>query len=219
MKNRLIPFLKFPSSVTITDNSSSIISVKREVNSFKIRLHNMFLDADKHICEALADFINGHVKEARKTLKAYIKRHEWKIRKRTAPAKPRKIRIKTQGRYFDLLDSFKRLNESCFKGKIDCLITWGNYRRRPGRKSVRLGSYSPKSSIIRINPVLDRSFVPQYVIDDVTYHEMLHHLLGHVKINNRRFSHHRAFKRMESKFIYREKSRLWIKKNLYRLLD
>ena len=124
-----------------------------------------------------------------------------------------------QGKVFNLLDSFERLNSTYFNGNVECHITWGYRRKKKKQKSIRLGSYSSKTSIIRINPALDRDWVPQYVHDSIIYHEILHHILGNKRNNGRNHYHFKAFKIKEQEFLYYEKAKIWIKNNLPRLLD
>ena len=211
--------LKASISLIITDNTRSIISVKKRNHAYNVRLHHMFLDADESVLVSLSGYISGHSNHINKTLRNFIKEHEQKIRKPSESQKPRGTRIMPQGSYFDLQASFERLNQNYFEGRVDCPITWGNRRKWSGQQSIRLGSYSPKSEIIRISRALDRSFVPGYVVDDIVYHEMLHHHLGIKKRNGRRSHHHEIFKKMEKRFPHTDRAQLWIRKNLQRLLS
>jgi hypothetical protein len=69
-----------------------------------------------------------------------------------------------------------------------------------------------------IHPVLDSPAVPDYVIEDVLYHEMLHHELGMVRSNGRCLSHHRMFKAKEKSFPHSARAQEWIQKNISWLL-
>lgn len=218
LEKRLTSYLKSATSIIITDNTRSIIHVRRRDHAYYIRLHHMFLDADKTTLKALAQYISGKPKRARKQLNAFIKEYEWKIKKRPIPPKPTKTKIRVQGKFFNLLHAFVDLNQKYFANKIDCAIMWGPLRKRVRQKSVQLGSYSFRTSTIRINPLLDRSFVPQYVVDSIIYHEMVHHLVGSRENNGRNISHDQSFKTLEQRFIHANKAKLWIQKNLSRLL-
>jgi predicted SprT family Zn-dependent metalloprotease len=215
---RLTRFLRVPLSLTFTDNTRSMISVKYKDQGYRVRLHHMFLDADESVLKSLADYISGNLSRVKKRLKAFIKTHEGKIRRAAGSPRKRRSVIRPRGRYFHLQEAFDGLNRQYFGGGADCAVTWGNRRKRSGRRSVRLGSYSRAQNIIRINPLLDRAFVPPYVVEDVLYHEMVHHHLGAEKRNGRRLYHHEDFRNMEEKFIHRDKARHWLKENLSRLL-
>ncbi|PIE65501.1 MAG: hypothetical protein CSA24_02710 [Deltaproteobacteria bacterium] len=58
------------------------------------------------------------------------------------------------------------------------LITWGPRRRRKRQRAIRLGSYDPRLSLIRIHRRLDDAQVPGWLVGFVIYHELLHHVLG-----------------------------------------
>lgn len=218
MEARLKSLLKTPLTLIITDNTHSIISVKSNKQAYILRLHHMFLDAPEPVLASLAAYISGRLRGVRKRLRAFISENECKIRRQREPRSPRKITITTQGRHFDLRDSFQRLNRKYFEGRTECAITWGNRRKRRRQTTVRLGSYSPETEIIRINRILDRPYVPKYVMDDIIHHEMLHHHLGIEKKNGRRFHHHETFKKMEKIFPHTGRAQRWIRKNLHRLL-
>ena len=219
IETRLRSLLKAPLCVIITDNTHSIISVKGTRNAYTLRLHHMFLEAPEPVLVSLAGYISGRSKGVRKKLRAFIKDNEGKIKRRAEPRNPRKIKITTQGKHADLRDSFQRLNRDFFESGNTCRITWGNRRKKKRQKSVRLGSYSPETKIIRINPILDRRGVPDYVLDDVVYHEMLHHHLGTKRRNGRTSCHHKTFREMEKRFSHSDRAQRWIRNNLHRLLS
>jgi hypothetical protein len=217
MEHRLKSILDIPATITVTDNTRSMISIRRKEQVYHVRLHEIFLGADEGILRAVAEYVRGNSGKPLRIIRDFIREHSLKIRKKAAPG-ARKIRITHQGQYFNLLDSFTGLNEQYFGGAIDSSITWGNRMKHARCRTIRLGSYSPILNIIRINPVLDREFVPPYVVDSITYHEMLHRFLGFKYIEGRRFSHYGKFKELERDFIHHEKAGIWIKKNLNLLM-
>lgn len=89
-------------------------------------------------------------------------------------------------------------------------ILWGRKIERQKRRSIRLGSYDPRSRIIRIHPLLDSPRVPTWFIQSIIHHEYLHHVLG--PRHNHRFHVH------EGRFRYGRESRLWLKRYLPMLL-
>jgi hypothetical protein len=218
MENRLKSLLNKPASITITDNTHSMLSVRCKDHAFHVRLHHIFLNADEKILKAVAEYVSGRSRRPLEIIRGFIREHSASVRKSRETA-PRQVNIRHEGKYFNLLDSFQDLNETYFNREVDCPITWGNIIGKPCRRSIRLGSYSPVSDLIRINPVLDRDYVPQYVVDSITYHEMLHKFLGFKYAKGRRFSHHAAFKEMENNFIHGDKAKAWIKNNLNLLMS
>jgi hypothetical protein len=217
MENRLKSLISAPSTITITDNSRSMLSFRRREQAFHVRLHNMFLKADDSVLKAVAEYVRGRSKQPLEIIRAFIRDQATSIRRPRATS-PRKIRIRHQGRHFNLLESYQRINDSYFNGELSCAITWGKASERPRRRSVRLGSYSQTSDLIRINPVLDMDCVPQFVLDSITYHEMLHKFLGFKFANGRRSAHPPEFKEMERRFSHAGPAKAWIKKNLNLLM-
>jgi len=218
MESRLRELLEIPVSLTLTDNTRSMITVRWKNGSCVVRLHQMFLDAAEDVLRVLAAFIRRPSVRQKSFLKTFIKNHEGKIRAAGIPSKPRNSRPHPEGAHVDLGGCFQRLNQIYFGGRNGCAITWGTRKRGRRPRSIRLGTYCPDKRIIRIHPVLDSPTVPAYVIEDVIYHEMLHHELGMVRVNGRILSHHRAFKAMEKAFPHSARAREWIQKNLPWLL-
>lgn len=219
MENRLKSLLKKPVNLTITDNRRSIITARWIDNAYHIRLHHMFLEANDEILEALAKYILGRPKIAAKKINVFIRENEYKIRKSLPSPVKRNSNLVFRGKYFNLQEIYRELNQKYFDHQVDCQITWGNRRRLKRQKSVRLGSYSYHTKTIRIHPTLDRSFVPAYVVNDVVYHEMLHAFVGIQRENGRNYSHHRRFRELEKRYSHRRSAEEWIKVNLNRLVS
>lgn len=218
IKEKLVCLLNAPVTLTITDNLRSIITVKWQSSGFIFRLHYMFLEAGETVLAALARWAAGSRKRANRTLRAFIDQHEKKIIRPAKPTKPRKIKLLTQGRCFDLHEALQRLQQEYFNTDLNIRITWSHARKKPGRRNIRLGSYSARTKLIRINPLLDQAFVPPFVLDDIVFHEILHHYLGYDRENGRTRVHHGVFKKLEKEFQHHQAAQVWIKENLPRLV-
>jgi predicted SprT family Zn-dependent metalloprotease len=218
IEESLTALLGYPVKVAFTNNKRSIISVRSRGRACSVRLHHMFMDADEGLVQSLASFIFKRSGKARERLNAFIRKNSEKIEAIEEGSRKRVASLITEGEHFSLHHCYTKLNRLFFNGTLDCKITWGVRRRRQGRIRVRLGSYCPKNKVIRINPVLDRAFVPAFVLESVVYHEMVHHFIGMREKNGRLVSHHQAFRDLEQSFPLWEKARLWINENLHRLL-
>ncbi len=191
-------------SLTLTENSTSMISVKTRGGSILLRLHRMFLSADTEVLNEITGLI-----KSRKGKTAHIRRfigHNIKYIER----KPKRIKIRTAGRFYNLLDIYDYLNNDYFNGKVSAAITWGARSPRRAARRRTLGSYSKNGGIIRINPVLDSGNVPGYYIEYVVYHEMLHADMDAGTGKGR--AHSREFKRCERLFQHYEKALAWEKR-------
>ena len=107
-----------------------------------------------------------------------------------------------KGRYHNLRQSFNRVNRRYFHNSINGLtLTWG----RAGRRT--LGHYDHAKRTIAISSLLDSPDVPDYVLDYIMYHEMLHHVLRAHYSDGRRVVHSREFRERERDFAHYEKAK------------
>ncbi|MEE4194264.1 MAG: SprT-like domain-containing protein [Anaerolineae bacterium] len=102
-----------------------------------------------------------------------------------------------------LKDSFHRVNWAYFDGKQTLPhLQWS--KRATQRK---LGHYNPIPDTIQLSSVLDSPVVPEYALDYVMYHEMVHRELGIAEVNGRKSSHNTAFHQMEKEYANLEKAK------------
>ncbi len=99
------------------------------------------------------------------------------------------------GLYRNLNNVFQACNEAHFEGKMPrpAGLTWsGTVNKRV------MGSYNVQNDVLTVNRALDDPKVPDYVVDFIMYHELLHKMLG-VKIDSagRRRAHTAEFRRYE----------------------
>jgi hypothetical protein len=65
---------------------------------------------------------------------------------------------------------------------------------------AKMGHYQASRDTVMLSLSLDHPEVPQYVVDFVMYHELLHKKHGETIINGRRFVHTPEFRREEQQF-------------------
>jgi predicted SprT family Zn-dependent metalloprotease len=207
--------------LTITDNASTVMTAKplRGGAAWELRLHHMFLGAGPDVIQALSRWVaNGRSRKAGALVDAFIAEHRHLLRE----ARPRRIRLLTQGTHHDLRRYYDEVNAAEFGDAVTAKITWGrDGRSRRRRSSIRFGSYLAEENLIRIHPALDQDFVPQYFVRYVVFHEMLHAHLGIDEApNGRRRIHTPAFKRRERQYVDFERAMAWegTPRNLHRLL-
>ena len=101
-----------------------------------------------------------------------------------------------RGRHYDLAQVFDRVNAACFAGEMPRpKLAWS--RALTARK---MGHYQFASDTVVISLTLDDPRVPEYVIDLVMYHELLHKQMGARMVNGRRYAHTEAFRQAERRF-------------------
>ncbi len=203
--------------VVITDNVRTMLSIKRGQGVYTFRLHHMFVEAPPRVLRAVASYAETQDAEASELLRHYIDVNDENIRART---QPRPFTLDVQGRWHNLQDIFDDLNARYFQSGIQARITWGpRARRKKGRQSIKLGSYTVDDQLIRIHPVLDAEDVPRFIVAWVVYHEMLHQIHDMPIVDGRRVYHTREFRRAEAQFEQYAEAVLWERTNLHKLLD
>lgn len=194
-------------SIVITDNSTSMLSIKEKKGAVIIRLHKMFLCAGSDVLNEVADYIKRNRKKT-PLIREFINLHAHSLKK----GPTRKITIRTEGRYHDLQEIYHSINQEYFGGKISASITWGAESPKRSAAKRTLGSYSYHTSTIRINPKLDSKKVPLYYMEFLVYHEMLHADIGVKNENGRRIVHSGEFKKREKNFRHYKRAVEWEKK-------
>jgi len=204
--------------LTVTDNRCSMVYVIPGPNgSVKVRLHHMFLLASPSVAKALAQFIRRPTKPSSAELNEFIREHRHLIGGR--PRERAYLNLTHRGFHFNLKEVYDRLNERYFESRLRVPITWGRTRPRARRHSIDFGCFDLHSRIIRINPALDRPWVPRLFIDYIVYHEMLHASLGIRSFGNGRAEiHSLRFREEEREFRFYRWAIRWERSNLWRFL-
>lgn len=193
--------------LAVTDNSSSMLSVRHKGKAVAVRMHRIFLSAGNDVLQEMAGFIRQG-KGRTPLIRRFINLNRSRLKKRPS----RKISLCPRGKCYDLLDIFASLNKEYFAGRVRCSITWGRSAVRRSARKRTLGSYSHDTGLIRINPLLDTRRVPLYFVEFVVYHEMLHADMGVMTGQGRRYVHSREFRQREKMFSQYEKALTWEKK-------
>jgi hypothetical protein len=205
-------------TVVWTNNRSVMLSLKGHArDGYHLRLHHMFLQAPDTVWHALAAYIRNTKGAAREILRTYIQQHQHTICQPPQPA-PRSPLLQARGHYFDLEAIYQELNQTYFANRIQARITWSRQPSKRPRTSIRFGSYHARDRVIRIHRLLDQSFVPRYVVEDVVFHEMLHQLIPRQRVNGRWCIHPPAFRQHEQRFRYHRQAKQWQCRHLSRLL-
>ncbi len=120
----------------------------------------------------------------------------------------RKMISTAQGKVYDLDRMFAKLNRHYFEGAIPKpTMTWSQRRTR----SI-LGHHDHVYESITISKTLDSKEIPEWFVEYILYHEMLHIKHPARLINGRRYYHTTAFRQDERKFPYYEQSQKWLER-------
>jgi len=183
--------------------TSLTLTIRRRGDVMYVRFSDLLRRAPLEVTEGAAALLLARV--FRKRAPRAVVRHYLlyarsdRTRGRITMMRSRRVRrVPTvpQGRHFDLSALFDRLNQRYFSGELQRPhIAWStrNWRRQ-------FGCYDPGPHQIVLNRRMDHPAVPQFVVEYVLFHEMLH-----VKHPTRRsgcslLSHSPEFRREEKRF-------------------
>ncbi len=183
-----------------------------------IRLHRIFADAPAPMRANLAAWIRvgGRARRASREL------GEWtEAALATLPPKePPRRRLEPRGEVHDLEEIRDELLAEHFAGDFDLFtpvppITWGRRGKSRSRGRLHLGSYSPRTGVVRVHSVLDQRAVPRWFVRYVLFHELLHAVL-HDDRDPR--PHGPEFLRRERAYPDYRRALAWEEENLGKLL-
>lgn len=201
----------------LTENRYTMITVRRKAGGYGVRIHRMFATSDSRTVRHLARYIVHNDPRASAALGDFIRDNDVGISDK--PRLRRPLRLRTQGKVHNLQKIFDGLNASHLNGQIRAKITWGTAPKREGRRrSIKMGSYAVEDRIIRIHPALDSAAVPEYFVEWIVFHEMLHDKHGAVQKDGRRCYHTKAFTAEERSFVDYERAAAWEKAHIQSLL-
>lgn len=200
----------------IHDNSSTMLSFRRAGGCLHLRAHHLFLGAPDEVAEAIAEFAARPGRRGRRAAGRRI--DAWIRARRGRIAPPRLGSLDPRGQVHDLQRIFDRLNGEHFDGAVVARVGWARSTRSRGRHSIKMGVYLHEARAIRVHPALDRSEVPEFFVEAVVFHEMLHQVVPVEERGGRRVVHGREFRRRERAFPGHERARAWERDNLHVLL-
>src|SRR6267378_5139366 len=118
----------------------------------------------------------------------------------------RKVISSAQGKVYDLEQIFARVNQRYFDGQVATpALTWSKRRAR----SI-LGHHDAAHETITISKTLDSKDVPEWFVEYIVFHEMLHIKHPARIINGRRYYHTSAFRAEEQRFRRYRKAQEWL---------
>jgi hypothetical protein len=114
----------------------------------------------------------------------------------------------TRGLHHDLAASFERVNAAYFDGGMRRpRLVWS--RTFAARQ---FGHYDHAHDTVVVNAALDRKAVPEFAVDFIVYHELLHKRLGLRWQNNRGAAHAPEFRERERQFQQYDEAKAVIRK-------
>ncbi|MBD6615573.1 SprT family zinc-dependent metalloprotease [Komarekiella sp. 'clone 1'] len=113
-----------------------------------------------------------------------------------------------QGNFYNLNELFDKLNREYFAANLTKpRLAWSQintYRK--------FGHYEPARDRVVISLTLDDANIPEFVIEFVLYHELLHKYHGTKWVQGRKMFHTKEFRVSESKFNFYKEALRWLEK-------
>jgi hypothetical protein len=126
----------------------------------------------------------------------------------TRRGRGRKMITSAQGQAYDLDRMFVKLNRRYFEGELEKpRITWSQRRTRR-----ILGHHDRVHETITISKSLDSAEVPEWFVEYILYHEMLHIKHPAKIMNGRRYYHTSAFRSDERRFPHYDSAQRWLER-------
>lgn len=187
-----------------------------------VRLHTVFAEAPPDVRADLASWIRvgRRARRACRDLGAWTERALIDV----PPSQRRRQRVEPRGRVHDLQPLRDALVEEQFSGQFDLYrpvppVTWGRRGKSRTRGRLQLGSFSTRTGIVRIHPVLDHDSVPAWVVRYVLFHELLHAALPEERDAAGRVLHHGpSFRERERAYPDYARALRWERSHLADLL-
>jgi hypothetical protein len=184
-------------------NLASIYRVTQGKDGLRLQAHEGFARAPAQVIEALVitllsgkDAQDGEGQSYLSMIKAYTQSRAFRgIATELdilVPADP----SRSLGQHFDLEIIFDKVNRTYFEGRMaKPNLIWN--KTLTHRK---FGHYQAAKDTVMISISLDQASVPDYVVEFVMYHELLHKQLGTTTSKGRQYAHTRAFREAEARF-------------------
>jgi hypothetical protein len=185
-------------------------------NRLRVRVSDLFVDAPRAVIHALALILLSKLyrrkleSDVHRTYRVFILSPDIQERARVARFERGRSRtgLGPAGRHVNLDKSFERLNRAYFCGTLNKpRITWSV---RGSRRT--LGRYDATRHCISISRIFDAPGVPEFVVDYVMFHEMLHVKHQSCIKDCRILVHTPEFRADEKSFARYAEATLWLKR-------
>jgi hypothetical protein len=175
----------------------SLYKVRTKERCLEIVIQESYIQAPDSVLSAILETANTKSKhKARKIIQDYAFSKEFRDSRTRLEYLHIPPGFFAQGSSYNLDTSFKRVNQEYFGGKIPRPhLVWSS--RLTYRK---FGHYQWDIDTVLVSKTLDNKKVPDYLVDYVMYHELLHKKLGVRDVNGRRMAHTSEFRAAEEKY-------------------
>ena len=190
-------------------------TIRLRENVMKLRVSDLLEGAPESVLRAIFHILLAKIyrkpisPEHATRYRRYVSSHDMANKSHLVrQIRGRKKILSAQGHAYDLEAIFDDLNAKWFHGLLARpVMTWSGVKARNS-----LGHYDPAHNAIVVSKVFDHPGIPQYVVEYIVYHEMLH-LKHPVKLRgSRRCVHPKEFQEEEKRFPQLEEAKAFLKR-------
>ncbi|MEL6822790.1 MAG: hypothetical protein AAFP70_13600, partial [Calditrichota bacterium] len=189
-------------------NIQSLYRARSVENRIVISCSEGFVAADEAVWKALLlNILKKRSRDRKQTINTFVNSASFsEVLFETELALPNH-NLESDGNVYSLKDSFDRVNAAYFNGEMQRpKLTWNRTLTQS-----KFGHYQPSRDLVMLSISLDRPEVPEYVLDFVMFHELLHKKHGVQLVNGRRFAHTSEFRKEEKRFKHYRQSMQWLR--------
>ncbi len=189
-------------------------TIRLREGTLHIRVSDHLADAPPPVLQGVAEVLiarlhqrRRYASEATRAYQAWIRDPELEARRTASRRERGRKHIDPAGEHQSLLASYLRVADTYeLNPDPTPLLSWSKTASRR-----RFGHWDDDHGCIVISRALDDPEVPEFVLDYVVYHEVLHILYPpQAGSGHRRRVHTRAFRRAESRFEQQAKAEEWL---------
>jgi hypothetical protein len=190
-------------------NTRYLYRSKTQSGAATLTINEGFVQAPARVLKAiLKSVLSGDPENYRQEIFRFTQSHEFSQISQALNTPTQKSSQQTRGRFFDLQRVFERVNATYFEGRMaKPQLTWNETITKR-----KLGHYEPDTDTVMVSITLDTSKTPQYVMDFIMYHELLHKQHGIKNVRGRRYAHTASFRKAESEFKQYQQAQDYLRK-------
>ncbi|TGM06308.1 M48 family peptidase [Leptospira barantonii] len=226
IQKRIFDFLKLPGGKILSGKRIGVkffpysnlgSSIRISSGKLEFKIHSSYLKAEPQELQAVIDLLLYKLlkRPVPENLDATIRKfYESQNERKNRADKNRKRVERSPLQNAGLRTILERLNDSYLKIDLgDLEIFWGK-----SKSKTRLGHYDPVHRMIVINPILSLEYVPDFVLEYIVFHELLHVYFPVTRKRGRNVIHGSDFKNFEKKFPDYKKANVWLKSKFHQTM-
>ncbi|MDZ7958623.1 MAG: M48 family peptidase [Aulosira sp. DedQUE10] len=190
-------------------NLAGLYKGKKSSTFAHLTISEGFINAPDEVLQAVVkSVIFGINQDGTKLIRSFASSEEYSSILLTLDLIAEVIAENPQGKFYNLNNLFNKLNHEYFAATlVKPRLAWSKintYRK--------FGHYEPARDRVVMSLTLDDSNIPEFVIEFVLFHELLHKHHGTKWVNGRRMVHTPEFRADESQFKLYAEAQGWLQK-------